>query len=132
MSSHNDNHQWLGFTAFVLACVLLAFLAGIFTAIFQAFPYPPIQKLVSEVASSLQNDSGKGSLHFLYKARNDDSGVTIYEPDAVQPGVTLVTGLWRDDGRWQPQVRLIDFEGAVLHSWEIHPEQLWPQYTLQK
>jgi hypothetical protein len=42
-----DKQTLGGFLLFVLACICLAFLAGIFAAIFQVFPYPPIQKVVS-------------------------------------------------------------------------------------
>jgi hypothetical protein len=116
-----------GFVVFVLACMCLAFLAGIFAAIFQTFPYPSIQTVVSQVAASMTENSGKGDQHFLYRARNADSGVTIFNPAKAQPGITLVTGMWNDSGEWHPEVRLLDMQGQVLHRWQIYPEKIWPE-----
>jgi hypothetical protein len=122
-----DKQPLAGFVVFVLACMCLAFLAGIFAAIFQVFPYPPIQQVVSQVAASMTQDSGKGDLHFLYRIRNADSGVTVLNAAKAQPGITLVTGMWNDDGEWHPEVRLLDLEGQVLHRWQIYPQKIWPE-----
>jgi hypothetical protein len=121
-----DKQTLGGFLLFVLACICLAFLAGIFAAIFQVFPYPPIQQVVSQVQSTMVDD-GKGNQHFLYKTRNDDIGVTVFNESLVQPGVTLVTGMWNEDGAWQPEARLLGFQGQVLHRWQVFPQQIWPE-----
>jgi hypothetical protein len=125
MSSASGTNNLAGIAMFVLACVFLAFLAGVLAAIFQVYPYQPIQGAISEFNDQINAD--KDDLHFLNKARNADSGVTVYEPGMTQPGVTLVTGYWREGTVWQPTIRLLDFDANVLHEWPIHPEVIWPQ-----
>ena len=49
----------------------------------------------------------------------DRQGARTLRPDAVQPGVTLVSSLWKPADGWQPQVRLLDQDGAVLHTWTL-------------
>ena len=110
----------------VLALTLLAYVGGIFAAIFAIYPTRPLNDLVQEIRAEMQRDENDGDLHFLYKERNSDKGVTVYREDAVQPGVTLVTGMWRDNDVWQPAIRLLDFDGTVLHEWLVRPQELWP------
>jgi hypothetical protein len=121
-----DKQTLAGFLLFVLACVCLAFLAGIFAAIFQVFPYPPIQQVVSQVQSTMVDD-GKGDQHFLYPVRNDDVGVTVLDEQQAQPGITLVTGMWNDTSGWHPEARLLNLQGQVVHSWKIFPKLIWPE-----
>ena len=127
MFSVDDKKQLMGLVVFVLACVFLAFMAGILAAIFKVYPSQAVFSAVNQITESLDKDAHKGDIHFLYKARNNDSGVTVYRPDEVQPGVTLVTGYWRDASGWQPAIRLLDFFGKVLHEWQIHPEVIWSE-----
>jgi len=124
-----DKEYLPGLVLFVLACMFLAFLVGVLVAIFRVTPYATIKAAVSNVAmiiSESRNDSTLKDLHFAYKARNDDSGVTVLKDDQVQPGVTLVTGIWKVNDTWGPEIRIIDLAGKTLHSWKIHPEKIWP------
>jgi hypothetical protein len=43
----------------------------------------------------------------------------------MQPGLTLVTSMWRDTGEWKPGLRLLNSKGKVLHSWSIEPKNLF-------
>ncbi len=52
------------------------------------------------------------------------SGVTVAEPGAMQPGLTLITSTWEDFG-WQPGARLVDRQGNVLHEWSLRPTELF-------
>jgi len=52
------------------------------------------------------------------------SGVNVAEPDALQPGLTLITSTWRDFG-WRPGLKLVDRDGNVLHEWSLSPTQLF-------
>jgi hypothetical protein len=49
----------------------------------------------------------------------------VYEPDWVYPGVTLLTGLWKDENDWNVGIRLIDLNGKVLHEWQCNPRDIW-------
>jgi hypothetical protein len=119
--------QIAGFGAFILACMFLAFLAGMLTGVFKVFPFPAVENMAVQVYKATKGEPDKGRLHFMYRKRNADVGTTVHEPAAVQAGVTLVSGMWLDDGKWRPSARLIDFDGAILHEWKIRPEQIWPE-----
>ena len=124
----NDRlRQAAGFVVFGLAIVFLAFVAGMLAGVFKIPPYPSVEGSIIEAARALKSDADKGQLHFMYRKRNTDSGVTVLDPDKVQPGVTLVTGMWLSKGEWRPAARLIDFDGSVLNEWKIRPEQIWPE-----
>jgi len=116
---------------FTLAVAFLAFLYGAAVGILRIYPYETIYAAyITGHALLNESDDGDASvnqLHQLYPARYDEAGVTVYEKDAAQPGITLVTSYWFDDDHWQPAIRLLDMEGAVLHEWQIRPEEIWPE-----
>ena len=119
--------ELLALVAVTLAVVFLAFVGGMLVGVFKVFPYPPIEAAVIEAAQALSANADKGQLHFMYRKRNSDAGVTISDAALTMPGVTLVTGMWFDDNEWLPAARLIDMDGKVLNEWKVHPEQLWPE-----
>ncbi len=119
--------QIIGFAAFAAAVVFLAFTAGLLTGVFKVFPFPQIEGAMLEATRALRSGGTAAPLHFMYAKRNDDVGVTAYDPQQVQPGVTLVTGMWFTDENWRPSIRLLDFDGSVLHEWPVRPEQIWPE-----
>ncbi len=55
----------------------------------------------------------------------DRSGTRTVQPEKMQPGLTLLTSMWRDEGEWNPGLRLMDSEGEVLHQWWVNPEMLF-------
>ena len=120
MVSTDDIKRVIGPAVFVLACVFLTFLAGVVVSIYEIFPYSALRDAVKTIGSN--QDPQLDYQHFLKKARYSDSGVTVYKPDSVQPGVTLVTGFWRFDSKWRQSIRLVDFEGNVLHEWPVRPD----------
>ena len=120
------------FTAilFAFALAFLAFLAGTAVTIFQIYPYEPLRATYQAAYEAL---TGKGAndlvneMHQLYPTRYAESGVTVFDPDAAQPGITLITSYWFQQGKWQPAIRLIDMQGNVLHEWIVQPEKIWPE-----
>jgi len=119
--------QTAGLAVFVLALVFLAFLAGVLVSVFQKFPFPYVHGTMKVLMQELNKDPNKGRLHFMYRKRNDDVGVTELKSEAVQPGVTLVTGMWQDEGEWRASVRLMGFDGTIKHEWKLRPEKIWPK-----
>jgi hypothetical protein len=123
MSSNNSNWGIFSFILFILGSLFITFLAGVFVSVFNLFPYPSLKATVNELRQALSEGPELDDYrHFLKIARYDETGVTAYVPDSVQPGVTLVSGYWKKNSKWQPAIRLIDFEGKLLHEWEVHPE----------
>jgi len=62
---------------------------------------------------------------YLVPMRYTSPGVTVYNADAVSPGVTLLTGHWPAYG-WRAGLRLIDAEGNLLHHWNVDSKEIWP------
>jgi hypothetical protein len=61
--------------------------------------------------------------------RNTDDGVTILQPEAMQPGVTLVSGLFGQ----KLGFRLLAPDGTILHEWPVDffalaPEEMKHRY----
>ena len=120
----------IAYAVFALAVAFLAFLLGTAVGIFRVFPYGPINEAFTAAATLLRSPTGFGAAvneaHHLYPVRYPQSGVTVHRRDAVQPGITLVSGYWWQGNRWQPAIRLMDMEGTVLHEWTVHPDRYWP------
>ncbi|MEJ2138209.1 MAG: arylsulfotransferase family protein [Gammaproteobacteria bacterium] len=118
-----------GIIIFSAAVAFIAFLAGATVMVFRVGPARSIYETL-DTARMLLADEGDASvndMHQLYPARYDEAGVTTYDPNRAQDGVTLVTGYrWQND-RWQAGIRLIDMQGSVLHQWTVKPEEIWPE-----
>lgn len=69
--------------------------------------------------SDLDQIGALGYLAATVKAP-DYSGVTIYDPERVHPGLNYYISAHA------PKVTLIDMEGKVLHSWRANLLELWP------
>ena len=59
----------------------------------------------------------------LHPTRRDGRGVVVNEGAAVQPGFTLVSGLFDNNGR---SVRLIDSNGNIVKEWPVKYSTIWP------
>ena len=56
-------------------------------------------------------------------------GARTVDSSAVQPGLTLVTSLWKPDGDWTMGARLIDRAGHTVHEWRLDAAELFPDAT---
>jgi hypothetical protein len=115
---------------FAGALAFLAFLAGVTVMIFDIYPSQQLRAVYQTLYAFAKGTPGERSVtntHQLYPARYSESGVTINTAGQVQPGITLVTSYWFKQGKWQPAIRLFDLEGTLLHEWEIHPDEIWPE-----
>jgi hypothetical protein len=114
---------------FVISGVFLAFVAGFAVCQFRWFPHAVLSSALGELAGAAPL---RKPHHFKYPARHWLKGVETHpvngEP-ATPPddlGVTLLTSYWPDrDSR--PGIRLIDHEGAVLHTWIVDARRIWPE-----
>lgn len=78
-----------------------------------------------ETVAGTESGAKPDSLEFLKERRYERSGARIERPEEIQPGLTLLTTRWHEDGTWKAGLRLIDRQGEVLHSWEVHPEEIF-------
>jgi hypothetical protein len=68
---------------------------------------------------------GRTSGFRLHPARYEGEGVVDYDPERAFPGVTLISGAWREKNDWHLGVRLFGLDGEVLHKWQIDPKDVW-------
>jgi len=105
---------------FVLSIATLAFGYGYASHAWDLFPKTYVQRAWGQT----QYLFGAG-----HRATKDEVfdryGVRSPSPDEMQPGLTLITSMWREKGEWRPGLRLIDSDGEVLHRWQVDPQKLF-------
>lgn len=94
---------------FFLSALVLAFLHGFGARAGRLPPNSFLERAWNQTRSVLEQPT------FLKSRVYDRSGARVVEPDAVQPGVTLLTSVWNGPDGWSPRIRLIDQEGQTLH-----------------
>jgi hypothetical protein len=109
-------------TAFLVSLTLFAFLYGFASSTRGWFPNDLIVTAWHQADAIIAPEEELPV--FVWPRVYDWSGVRVAQPDAVAPGLTLISATWWEDG-WRPQVRLIDVEGRVLHRWEIDAAELF-------
>lgn len=110
----------IAFALFILALAFFAFLYGVAVGRYKLFPYNFLDQAHDELTQVLF-----GVPHKMHPVRYEETGVKIYDRDAMAPGVTLITSHWSDDD-WMAGIRLIDADGNVLHRWRTNPAEIWP------
>jgi len=121
--------DWLGPCLFILAVAFLAFLFGAAVGIYRIFPYNYLNEPFAALAQAMarKQEGGSATVNYLYASRYPGSGVTLFDSDRAQPGITLLTSHWPRNGRLGAGVRLIDMEGNKLHEWIVDPESIWAE-----
>lgn len=117
MNQYSDRFALVLFLSSVL---FLVFGYGVAAHRYNLFPYS-IFKSAFDYLQQTQDP-----VHYLHPIRYKDVGAIVHDRDAVSPGVTLLTGYWRDTN-WTPGIRIIDIDGNVLHRWDINPADLRPE-----
>jgi hypothetical protein len=123
--AEGEKRDWFGLIAFWAACMFIAFLAGVVATVNGNFPVAVIQQsitLLNEQLSGVEEESQ----HYLHPVRYPNSGVTVFNADQAEPGVTIVTSYWRAADEPYAGIQLIDMNGSVLNEWQVHPDKLWP------
>lgn len=100
------------------ALVFLGFVAGIGASYLKTYPY----RVGVNAWESLKATLGEPDR--LMPKVHDFSGVRRHEGMAMQPGLTLVTSYFPEDD-WNAGARLIDADGAILHTWRIDAERVF-------
>lgn len=105
--------------AFVLSLMVLSLLYGWAARWHGWFPDGVLDRAQREVDKMLHDPSLAARVY-------DRDGVRLKRPEAVQPGLTLITSYWDYGDEWETGLRLIDKRGTVLHDWRIDRESLFP------
>jgi hypothetical protein len=113
---------YLPFGCFVVAVLCLCFAYGVAVGHYHIFPFGFLEVGWDSV-KALRNTPKP--VHFLHPARYEGEGIVRFESEHVFPGVTLISGAWKDTEDWHHGFRLIDLDGEVLHEWKIDPRDIW-------
>jgi hypothetical protein len=109
--------------AFVLSLCLLAFLYGFVSSVRGWFPNDLLVTAWHQASALGPSDEELPA--FLWTRTYDWSGVRVPQPEAVAPGLTLISANWWSDDAWRQELRLIDVEGRMVHRWRIDPAALF-------
>lgn len=117
-----DNTDRVGFAAFFVSCVLLAFLGGTLVVLAKVFPYD----FLNDAYKAGHALIAQGSIENRYTqtdqwraARTEKRGTTIHDPSRAYEGYTLYTS------GGAPYASLIDMDGNEVHRWELAYSKLW-------
>ncbi|MGC3874321.1 arylsulfotransferase family protein [Halomonas sp. GXIMD04776] len=119
---HNSDR--LGIAMFFLAIALLAFIGGAYVSLAKVFPYQYLSdayKAAQALMIQRSIDDPYTETDLWRRARTDERGVTIHDPEQAYPGYTLYTS---GDGTY---AQLIDMEGEVAHRWELPFSEVWQE-----
>lgn len=107
--------------AFIMALLVLTFIAGAIVVVAGIFPGPEIARAyqggVALYSKLTSQDVYAGDL--WYPERRPDKGVTVYIPDKAQEGLTLYTS------GSEAAAYLIDMNGNVRHEWRRRFSTVW-------
>jgi hypothetical protein len=112
-------------TLFLFGLAVLLALAGIVAGLYRL---PPARQVEASIAAIKdwkgywRSYLGIRPSKYLRRAPYPGDGVVLHRPGEVQPGVTLMTGLW--DSMAGLTLRTLD--GKELHRWRFVFSQLWP------
>ncbi len=115
--------RWAG-VLFCISLVLAAFAFGVGVGWYRWFPFQLIQTGKQDLVDFRRywkSDLGIEPTRHLKPARYEGSGVTTWDQDAAQTGLTLIVTLV--DGR--AGAKLISMDGDALHQWGIGFSQVW-------
>lgn len=113
---------------FVVSLAGLAFLYGIAVGKWEWFPHSFLNRAMDQARSaSLLISQDQGPTTFTGPRRYDWKGTRIPRPEETQPGLTLISSSWKGPGGWEPELRLIDRKGEVLHKWRLDREEVFQE-----
>jgi hypothetical protein len=94
---------------------------GYFPSAFAEQAYKQLRSVVST-----------GPTTFMGWKKYDRHGVRNVDPESIQPGLTLISSSWKDVDGWEPELRLINKRGKVLHKWRIEREKIFRNSGIQR
>ena len=128
----------LAFALFFLSCLGLSFGYGMAVVQLHWFPYDVLHDAARAGLDWVQNWKAYTEtepVKHLRQSKYEGQGVTIHDAAKTQPGVTLLSGVWKSEENWQLGLRLVDMAGKVVHEWSVDPKNIWqdsPHLDIQK
>jgi hypothetical protein len=108
---------------FYTSILSLVFLYGAGVGKWGWFPASFLDKAVSQARSA--GLEWFGDPVYLRSRAYDKEGVKTPFPKEVQPGLTVITSSWKGPDGWNPELRLIDAEGKMVHKWRINRSEVF-------
>lgn len=106
--------------AFVVSLAVLAWLYGFATSARGWFPNDFLVRAWTQAEAIFAPPPPSFTAPRVYERQ----GVSVADPEAVQPGATLVSSYW-ESSTWQPGLKLIDTRGRVLHEWLFDVKEIF-------
>jgi hypothetical protein len=104
----------------VWAILVFGFLAGYASKTFHLFPSDQIDFLRFQVKRALKGDLSKPQ--FPYGETKETRTLIVPHPEAVAPGMTLLSGI---GPKGTIYAKLIRADGTTLHSWDLDWFRIW-------
>jgi len=115
---------------FAVSLLVLAFGYGFVSHAWGLFPKGFVERAWQQFYWQVQQQKGPNT--WTGTSRFDRQGVRIPKPEEVQPGLTLISSSWKGPDGWDPELRLIDKNGEVLHRWRIDRAELFQEGITQR
>ena len=103
---------------FVLSLAVLSIVYGMAAQKWGWFPSQIANRAYEQAQASFTDNP----FSYLVPRVYDHNGARRLGSGAMQPGVTLVSSMWMDEGEWAPEIRLLDSSGATIHKWAIRED----------
>jgi hypothetical protein len=104
-----------------LALIILAYCYGVMSLRYELFPAPQLRFIVTQASLAVTEFSDKNEWYYIES--NGRKQIPIYKKESVQEGLTLITGLTSER---TPSVKVINFQGDIIHKWDIDWYKIWP------
>lgn len=114
------------FSSIALVSALL-FVAGVYTAEKETFPYRPMKAIYSDIKAVYRELTNLNArpIHWTSLKRYAGNGVTINHTKAEQNEFILLQGLFDD----RLEIRLIDRSGRLMQRWPLQPMRIIDKLT---
>jgi len=116
---------------FALSLMVLMFVYGVGVGKWEWFPHSFLDRAMDQARSARSLDS-QGPTTFTGTPRYDRQGAQIPRPEKMQPGLTLISSSWKRAEGWEPELRLIDRKGEVLHKWRLNRKEVFQETGKKK
>jgi hypothetical protein len=111
-------------TLFFISLAVIVYAYGYFSHRLQLFPakiFVHFEEAVNELLAKVSDE-----LPFQYSPTSQREPLVRNRPEAMAPGLTLITRVGKDD---KLLAEVLDPEGQVVHQWSLDWFDIWPNAT---
>jgi hypothetical protein len=108
----------------VLSVLMATFGYGVVAEHFGLFPVTWMKSANAAVEAMLEDTGTRLPWYYVRSPRVNPT--SIHAREAMAPGLTLVSGVARNDESW---ARVVDATGRTIHGWRLNWFDIWPNPT---